>query len=253
VAEIARLKPRVQQALAGPSYGCVGDDDTSERLEALLGAPPDIFCGLSEEERRLVLAHSKRRRFHRGQHVFVQGDRHEGVFVIDGGIVRTYYTAPNGREITLAYWRAGNVVGTPQVLSTGIHQWSGIAMAPTELLSFRSDELRSLMKGIPTLAIGMIEALEFKGKCFSIILQMLGTMNVTERIIQVLRMLQEMHGEDSAAGITIRAPFTHEALALMVGASRQWVSTELHRLQEMGVIRLEKRSLVILRPDLLRV
>lgn len=241
------------QAQASSRYCYVSDDDASKHLEVLLGAPPDIFCGLNEDERRLVLAYSRRRRFRRGQHVFVQGGHHEGVFVIDRGIVRTYYTAPNGREITLAFWQAGNVVGTPEVLSTGIHQWSGIATAPTELLSFRSDELRSLMKSIPALAIGMIEALEFKGKCFSIILQMLGTMNVSERIIQVLRTLQEMHGEHSAVGITIRGPFTHEALARMVGASRQWVSTELHQLQKLGVIRLEKRSLVILRPDLLRV
>ncbi len=38
----------------------------------------------------------------------------------------------------------------------------------------------------------------------------------------------------------------------MVGASRQWVTTTLDRFQKKDIVRIRKRQLVILRPDLLR-
>ena len=219
--------------------------------QAYLGQPPDLFAGLSDDERRLALAVGRVREFPHNGLVFGQGAHHEYVFVVQSGIVRTFYTAPNGREITLAYWQVGNLVGTPEVLGSGVHQWSGIAVGQTEALAFRSCELRSLIERIPALAIGMIEALEFKGKCFSIIVQMLGTMNVSERLIQLLRTLKEVYGVVDGDTVVIKAPFTHEAIARMVGASRQWVTTELNNLQARGLVRLGKRSLIILRPDLI--
>ena len=60
--------------------------------------------------------------------LFAQGERHDGVFLIESGLIRTFYMSPAGREITLAYWQPGNIVGTPQVLGTGTHMWSGVAV-----------------------------------------------------------------------------------------------------------------------------
>ena len=40
-------------------------------------------------------------------------------FSLNSGLIRTFYASPSGREITLAYWKPGNIVGTPTVLGTG--------------------------------------------------------------------------------------------------------------------------------------
>jgi CRP-like cAMP-binding protein len=42
--------------------------------------------------------------------IFLQGDRHNGIYLIESGRVRTYYAGPSGREITLAYWTPGHFV-----------------------------------------------------------------------------------------------------------------------------------------------
>jgi CRP-like cAMP-binding protein len=49
----------------------------------------------------------------RGQTLFSRGARHDGIFLIQTGRIRVYYTAPSQREITLAYWHPGNFVGGP--------------------------------------------------------------------------------------------------------------------------------------------
>ena len=98
------------------------------------------------------------------------------------------------------------------------------------------------MRKIPSLAIGMVEALEFKGNCLSALVQMLGTRDVSERLSMLLTNLGETHGARDKNGICIGSPFTHEVFAQMVGASRQWVTITLDRFQREGLIRVGKRK-----------
>ncbi len=83
--------------------------------------------------------------------------QHDGIFVIEHGCVRVFYTSPSGREITLAYWNPGNFVGGPDVLNGGAHMWSGVTVSETKALMLPSRELRQLILEIPALAVGLIE------------------------------------------------------------------------------------------------
>jgi CRP/FNR family cyclic AMP-dependent transcriptional regulator len=127
--------------------------------------------------------------------------------------------------------------------------WSGMATDDTEVIAFRGKDLRDLMETIPGLAIGLVEALEFKGKCLSALVQMLGTRSVSERLAMLLCTLAEIHGVPEADGVAIGPPFTHEAFARMVGASRQWVTMTLDRFQGEGKIRIGKRRTIIRHPE----
>ena len=46
-------------------------------------------------------------------------------------------------------------------------------------------------------------------------------------------------------GTFLAARFTHEDIAHMVGATRQWVTISLKRLSEQGVLRLKPLGIVI--------
>jgi CRP/FNR family transcriptional regulator, cyclic AMP receptor protein len=234
--------------------GTQGFENESAQLTAcsvwlLIDRQPDIFARLSHEQRATVMARGKSCRLDEGETLFAQGERHEGVYLIERGQIRTFYTSPAGREITLAYWQPGNIVGTPQVLGPGVHMWSGMATQATEVVAFRGQDLRELMETMPGLAIGLVEALEFKGKCLSALVQMLGTRSVSERLAMLLCTLAEIHGTREEDGVAIGPPFTHEAFAQMVGASRQWVTMTLDRFQGEGAIRIGKRRTVIRNPE----
>ena len=210
---------------------------------------PNILGNLTQQERAAVLRHGVHQKLLRGETLFAQGERHRGVFIIETGLVRTFYASPSGREITLAYWKPGNIVGTPTVLGTGAYIWSGVASEDTCVLAFRGSDLNALMRKIPSLAIGMVEALEFKGNCLSALVQMLGTRDVSERLAMLLTNLGETHGARDKNGICIGSPFTHEVFAQMVGASRQWVTITLDRFQREGLIRIGKRKTILLKSD----
>ena len=214
-----------------------------------IGRPqPDLFNKLDPAARRIVLARGRRILFRKDQAVFRQSERHDGIFLIESGAVRVFYTAPTGREITLAYWMTGNFCGGPEVFGVGNHVWSGTAARDTSVISLSGRDLRALVDQFPLLAIGIIECLVFKGACYSHLAQLLGTRSVTERLVSVLHQLVRVYGRPASGGIEISMPFTHDDLASMVGATRQWVSMSLRRFSKEGLLALKRRRLVILDP-----
>ena len=213
---------------------------------------PNILAHLNAADRREVLARVRRVRYRPKDALFYQGDRHRGIYLIESGLVRTYYTSPAGREITLAYWQPGNFVGGPDVFGDSIHMWSGVAVRESEIVAIAGKDVRTLMLRFPEFGVGIAEALVFKGKCFSSLVQMLGTRSVSERLSQLILMLMEFHGSpDAKGGVAIAPQFSHEDLANMIGASRQWVTITLDRLRNQGILRIRKRQVIVLRPDLL--
>jgi CRP-like cAMP-binding protein len=210
-----------------------------------------MLQGLTERETALVMERARRRVLYRGATLFSQETPHDGIWLIETGRIRVFYAAPTGREITLAYWYPGNFVGGPEVFEGTVHQWSGVASSNCSVVHLPGKELRSLAVEIPNLAIGLIEGLTFKGKCYSALAQMLGTRSITQRLAHLLLHLVDLYGVDDADGRVIAAAFTHADIAHMVGATRQWVTISLKRMQEKGIVLTKRSQIVVCRPDVL--
>lgn len=181
----------------------------------------------------------------KGQNLFFQGDKHTGVWVVESGRMRTYYTGPSGREITLAYWTKGHFVGGPEVFGQGLHIWSGDAMEATELLFLSGVTMRRLVHESPDIAIAVIDGLIYKGKCYSALIQMLGTRSVSERLEQLLTILASAQGKQDGEEIVIDRTITFEQIASIVGATRQWVTQSFEKLQKRGAVTVTRKDIRI--------
>jgi CRP/FNR family cyclic AMP-dependent transcriptional regulator len=186
-----------------------------------------------------------------GEIVFSQGDQHEGIFIIDSGQVRVYYTAPSGREITLAYWTPGHFIGGPEISGGGIHMWSGLAIDECRFTILSSATLEKLLTKMPNFARALIDGLVAKGKCYSSMAQMLGTRSVIERLAQYVMNLSRLYGVPDGDAIVINHKVTHDQIAAMVGSTRQWVTMMLKRFQAKRIISIDNGILRIERLDLL--
>ncbi|WP_430642529.1 Crp/Fnr family transcriptional regulator [Bradyrhizobium paxllaeri] len=209
------------------------------------GGPAPLFQGLSAAEIQQVVSASKHKVYYRGAQVFSQGSPQDGIYLVESGRIRVFYIGPSGREITLAYWHPGNFVGGPDVFNRGIHVWSGAAAINSSVLHLPGDVLRQMVLKIPALALGIIEGLSFKGRCYSSLAQMLGTRSPTERLAHLLLHLTDLYGVKEHGGTLIAASFTHADLANMVGVTRQWVTITLKRLTEMGALDTHGTNILI--------
>ncbi|WMT72085.1 Crp/Fnr family transcriptional regulator [Bradyrhizobium sp. Ash2021] len=185
-----------------------------------------------------------------GERIFTQGIPHTATYLILSGLVRTYYTSAIGNEITLAFWSKGDWIGGPDLFGREPnHIWSAEAVEKSSVLALPGPRLMELAAKIPAVAMAVIEALIFKLKWVSLLLQTLGTELVSERLAHLLIKLGEVHGETTSEGIVIRYPFSQEDLAAMVGASRQWVNRAFARLRREGIVCQRQRHIILKDPD----
>lgn len=204
---------------------------------------------LSVEDQKTVRKHGTRCTFSKGEGIFFQGDPHTGVWIIEQGRVRTYYAGPSGREITLAYWSPGHFVGGPEVFGRGRHVWSADAMQDCELLFLSGMSLQTLVRSVPDVAVGVIQGLVSKGKCYSALIQMLGTRSVSERLQQFLLILADTNGRHEGTSVIIERTITYEQIASIVGATRQWVTQSLEKLKSEGVVEISRTEITIHKLD----
>ncbi|WP_083745545.1 Crp/Fnr family transcriptional regulator [Variovorax sp. KK3] len=190
---------------------------------------PDLLARLQPATLNAVLALGRRRDFRSGELLFGQGDAHEGIHLIEAGVVKSYYVSEDGRELTLGFWTHGHYVGAPQVFGGGRHAWTSVAVAPTRCLELPGPELRDITTRHPDLALALIDAMVHKMQCYCALLQLLATHSMRVRLARLLAMLA---ARESGA---VRG-LSHGELASMIGSTRQWVSLTLARFQDEGLI-----------------
>jgi CRP-like cAMP-binding protein len=215
--------------------------------------PLDLFEELQPAERDAFLAKCTRQHFSVGTSIFSQGEPYTKSHLIRSGVVRTYYVAPSGKEITIAYWPEGTLVGGPNVFrEQRPHIWS--AQATTEVVTeqIRGQDLEELSMRIPRLAHYLIETLTFKLHWVSVLLQTFGTQSVRARVAHLLLQLGERYGVEHPQGTLITQHFSHEELGRMVGATRSWVTLALKQLKSDGIITTRGRDILILSMNGLR-
>jgi CRP-like cAMP-binding protein len=124
--------------------------------------------------------------------------------------------------------------------------WTSVAAERSRLTFMPGLALRRLALESPTIAVALLDALAFKARCYSAMAQMLGTRSVTERLQCLLIFLSHVYGVKRDGEIVVGMPFTHGDLANLIGSTRQWVTVQLARLQEEGVIRYDRSVISIL-------
>ncbi len=215
------------------------------------GAP--LMETLPQSLRQAIRKHATTLRLNPGAKVFEQGQPHSGIFVIEQGSVRTFYAGPNGKEITLAYWNEGHFVGGPELFGRGVHVWSAEAATACVLSWIPGHSLRALALQNSGLAMGLIDALIVKGRCYSSLAQILGTKPARGRLAELLLALAG-RGANTGPGHEMEVPrhVTHEQLAAIIGSTRQWVTATLARFERDGLLSVRPDTIVILNARALR-
>lgn len=205
-------------------------------------APPQILGRLSHAAREILLTTGRQRTFVDGEILFSQGDRHDGIFLIRSGLVRSYYVSEGARELTLGFWGEGHFVGAPQMFGGGCHAWTSVANGPALCLFLPGAALKALSERHSDLCMALLDALSHKSLCYCSLLQLLATNSMKVRLARLVCALSMREGP--------RSTLTHGQLASMIGSTRQWVSRALASFETDGLVeRAADGSLNVLRPD----
>ncbi len=215
-----------------------------QRKQETFRATP-LFRTLPEEVRRELAGLAVEKRFGAGETMFYEGDLCEGIYVLGEGTVKICKTSPSGREIMLAMESAPSSVAEVPLFDGGDYPATVKALTPVTAYLIRKEDFRRFCLQHPEVPLRVFAILGRRLRQLVGLIESITFGSVRQRLA---RLLLEAHER----GETAAGPLTHEELAMRLGTVREVVSRNLARFQAEGMVKADRRQIVITDPEALR-
>jgi CRP/FNR family transcriptional regulator, cyclic AMP receptor protein len=220
--------------------------NSTAELLAHLSANP-WFGALPLRERRAVLAASERVRLRPGAMLFRQGDKvapGQGAFYgLVSGAIKISTLREDGKEAILVVLEAGNWFGEISLIDQLPRTHDATALAAVEVLALPRAAFDALMKR-DAFAQAICRMLAARTRSLYGMVEDATLRSTRARVAR--RLLLLARGDATQArDARPEVPVSQEALAMMLGITRQTLSKELKALVAGGAITLGYRSIAI--------
>jgi CRP/FNR family transcriptional regulator, cyclic AMP receptor protein len=205
----------------------------------------DLFALLSQEQLRRIAYGIPAKSFEVGEHVFTPIYRGEVFFLLLEGRVRIYRIEA-GQEVTIGVLEAGEMFGEAAFTSRAGKGSYAQAIAVSRIAFLTRSTFYRLIRREPELGIRAIELLGERLSFYEQRIADMGLKKVPARLASLILQLVEAEGVVTGKGrYRLSTHYTHEQLALMVGAKRVAVSRAMKDLREAGAVETGRRRIMI--------
>jgi CRP/FNR family cyclic AMP-dependent transcriptional regulator len=214
-------------------------------------ADVDVFQHLSPPALDALHRRARRRAFRKGEVIFHRDDPGSSLYLVVSGRVRVMIASHGGEELTLAILRAGDCFGEMALLSERERTATVLALEPTVTLTIQHDDFLDALAGSPAALVSLLQMVTRRLVATNAQLLAASYLDVPSRLARKLLELAETDGVVTPAGTRLELALTQQALASMLGASRESTGRALSDFRERGLIRTDNHRIVLLRPELL--
>src|SRR5579862_9620348 len=222
-----------------------------EDADAVLRRAP-LFDGLDEEGARALRRQMSEVKLSRGEHLCLEGEDGDRLYVVLDGKIKLTRAAPDGRENLLSVIGPGEMFGELSLFDPRPRTASASAVTDARLAALAHDKLDKWLEDRPDVAKHLLRALAQRLRRANDVMADLVFTDVPGRVAKQLLDLAGRFGEQQDDGLHVNHDLTQEELAQLVGASRETVNKALADFVARGWIHLSARSVVLLDPDRLR-
>ena len=204
-----------------------------------------LFSSFSDSQLAVLMPAVQHRRFPRGSFIIRAGEETDALYIILAGRAKVLIPDDDGNEVILAVIGPNEFFGEMGLLDDQPRSASVETVEPTEVLRITRSGFLNCLRDNFDAAMLIIRNLVKRLRDADRKIESLALIDVYGR---VARLLMEMAKETNGEWIVEKAPPKQE-IARMIGASREMVSRVVKDLNDKGVIRAEKRRIVILDRD----
>lgn len=208
----------------------------------------NLFDGASAAVRLAFLEQAERREYRRGSHVFRASDAGSGVFFLERGVVKIYHLSAQGDVTIFWFCIRGDLFGAGGISGSMEQSVHAQAVEQSVVYMVPRTAFEGLVKDYPQLGLNVIRLMgaRLRLACDAITDKM--TRTTDARLARILLRLAKHWGEPSGSELRFRVHITHQELANMMGACRQTVTRTLTAFVEEGLLRFDRRMLIVARP-----
>lgn len=181
---------------------------------------------------------------HSGEHIYMQGDHANRLYLITKGRVRVYYLSKEGEELTLEIVEKGRIFGESSFLYQATSQTTVDAVNEVELVSCTLENLYPFLSQSKDLTVILFQLLSNTCSHLSHQLKRSTFYNRYEKVASFL--LDETAYPNKDKGISEKCiPYSHEELAVCLGLNRVTVTRVLNDFKQKGWIDLQYKKVII--------
>ncbi|MCL2791404.1 MAG: Crp/Fnr family transcriptional regulator [Desulfobulbus sp.] len=204
-----------------------------------------LFAGLPAEQLRNIAEISVRKQYAKGAAIFHEGDPGIGFYLVASGKVKIFKVSFDGKEQILHIFGPGEPFGEVAVFHGAPFPANAETLTEAELSFFPRAEFAALVAATPSLALNMLAVLSLRLRRFAAQIENLALKEVPGRLASHLQyLMDEQHRQDK---VILDIP--KGQLASLLGTSAETLSRIFNRMSEEGLIRVEGKTIFILRPE----
>lgn len=213
-----------------------------------------IFSALDSEELNKVVRLIVRKKYSKGEIIFLEGSNLESLIIINSGKVKAFRYNQDGKEQILYIFSNGDFFGEKNLLMKQEATYNVEALEETNICMINKDHFQKLLREHPDIGIKIIYELSSRLERLEKTIQNMGTKNIEARISFVLLEFSKKYGKPHSKGILVELPFSREGIANYIGVARETVSRKLSNLQDAGTIEMiGNKKIIIIDEESLRI
>ncbi len=210
-----------------------------------------LFATLSEEEFKTLEHVFQVKTYRKNQVIFLEEETGNYMYIVLAGKVKVTKATSGGKETILAIHQPGDFFGEMALLDGKTSPATVSAIEDCRIATIYHSDFQRLMMSNEKVVRQIIQVLCSRLRQVWAQVQDLSYSTADDRIRAGILQLSRKHGVPDARGIIIDLKITHQELAELVGTSRETVTRTLARLQKKGVLQLDQRRIILLKPKAL--
>ncbi len=206
-----------------------------------------IFSNLENEQIEKITGVIARKKFKKGEVIFLQGSLLDGLYIINKGKIKIYRYTKEGKEQILYILSDSDFFGELSLLRAEEVSFNAEAIDDVNICMIQKKDFDKILALNPEISVKILDVIGGRLSKLETLVQSLGTKDIEARIAQMLLELAEEFGVQKKNSIEMEIPLTREDMANFIGVTRETISRKLSLLHDEGVIDLiGNKKIVIL-------
>lgn len=225
-----------------------------EQLERIAGylKTCDTLRALTSAECEQLAADCQHLTLRRGSTVYSTTDAPLYAYLLVNGAVQTGHIDGNGKHVIYALIQPGQIFGELGVCVPGSREERCDVTEYSSIVAIPASRLREILQQNAAVAFAMLTLCGRWRRTMTRRLESVLFQSTRHRVIRLLRELAQIGGIPDGDGIKIHLALSHQDLGRFIGVSRETITITLGQLRSEGLIRMDRRRIVLTQPDALQ-
>lgn len=219
--------------------------------QSLFTGRQKLLRGMSQPEGLRFNARVRTSKRRRGEWIFVLGDPADSIYFLQAGRIKITALGGHGHEVLHEIIGPSEIFGDTSTILGIPRTTSAQALEPSLLCEMSRKDFESLLTMCPEMSLQVLKSVGLRLKKSEAHLLNVICNDVSTRVREALLELIDFE-PGREPNRPARIGITQQDLANLIGASRQKTWQVLSELQDLGVLRLRYRSILVTAPHKLR-